>query len=279
MKKSINQWSFPSGRLEDHMKLAKDAGFEAIEPAIAEEGELTLNSTRQEVSKIAQMASRIGIEISGLATGLFWDHSLTSDDKKTREKAKQIVAKMLEVATWLGTDAILVVPGTVGVDFIPGSQVVPYDVAYERSMAALKELAPEAERHRVYIAVENVWNKFLLSPLEMRDFVDRIGSNYVGVYLDVGNVILTGYPEQWIRILGQRIKRVHFKDFKRSVGTLGGFVDLLAGDVNWPEVMAAFREIGYDGFVAAEMIPPYACYPEASIYNTSKAMDYILGRV
>ncbi|MCK4590160.1 MAG: sugar phosphate isomerase/epimerase [Candidatus Latescibacteria bacterium] len=279
MKKSINQWSFASGSLEDYMNLARDAGFEAIELAIAEEGELTLDSTQQEVSKIAQMAGRIGIEISGLATGLFWSYSLTSDDKQTCEKAKQVVVKMLDVATWLGTDAILVVPGTVGADFIPGSRVVPYDTVYERSMAALRELAPEAEKHRVSIAIENVWNKFLLSPLEMREFVDKVGSDYVGVYFDVGNVILTGYPEQWIRILGQRIKRVHFKDFRRSVGTLGGFVDLLAGDVDWLEVMAAFGEIGYDGFVTAEMIPAYTCYSESLIYNTSKSMDYILGRV
>src|SRR5659263_668632 len=90
------------------------------------------------------------------------------------------------------------------------------------------------------IGLENVWNKFLLSPIEMRDFIDKIDSSYVGAYLDVGNVINTGYPEQWIRILGKRIKKVHFKDFRKSVGTLSGFVDLLAGDVDYPEVMKEF---------------------------------------
>jgi hexulose-6-phosphate isomerase len=171
-----------------------------------------------------------------------------------------------------------VVPGAVGVDFVPGSEVIRYDVVYDRALEAIRSLKPVAEQVKVVVGVENVWNKFLLSPLEMRDFVDKIASEYVGVYFDVGNVIATGYPEHWIRILGKRIKRVHFKDFRRNVGTLDGFTDLLEGDVNWQEVMAAFREIGYEGYVTAEMIPPYSHHPEALIYTTSKAMDFILGR-
>jgi hexulose-6-phosphate isomerase len=140
------------------------------------------------------------------------------------------------------------------------------------------QLKEEAEATKVSICLENVWNKFLLSPLEMRDFIDKINSPYVGVYLDVGNVIYTGYPEHWIRILGKRIKKVHFKDFRRKVGTLEGFVDLLAGDVNFPEVMQAFKEVGYDDYVTAEMIPNYTHYTNQIIYNTSKSMDRILGR-
>lgn len=93
-------------------------------------------------------------------------------------------------------------------------------------------------------------------PLEMRDFLDKVGSEYVGSYFDVGNVLPFGYPEQWIRILGKRIRKVHFKDFRRSVGTPDGFVELLTGDVDYPAVTEAFREIGYDGWVTAEIIPP-----------------------
>ncbi|RKY67851.1 MAG: sugar phosphate isomerase/epimerase, partial [Candidatus Latescibacterota bacterium] len=141
-----------------------------------------------------------------------------------------------------------------------------------------RELAPVAEQLKVAVCVENVWNKFLLSPLEMRDFVDAVDSEYVGVYFDVGNVIPMGYPEHWIQILGKRIKRVHFKDFRRNVGTLDGFVDLLEGDVNWPEVMAALRRIGYNSYATAEMIPPYTHHPEALVCNTSRSMDYILKR-
>lgn len=277
MKKSISQWSFAKGSLKECMQLAREAGFEAIEVTVAEEGEITLSSSQKDVQAILKTAQDIGIQISSLATGLFWKYSLTSNSASLRNKAKEIVIKMLDIAAWLGTDAILVVPGAVGVDFIPEAEVVPYELAYERSLEALKELAPEAERRGVDIAIENVWSKFLLSPLEMRDFVDKIGSDRLGVYFDVGNVILTGYPEHWIRILGRRIRRVHVKDFRRAVGTLAGFVDLLEGDVDWPRVMEALREIGYNSFLTAEMLPPYPHHPEALIYNTSKALDYILG--
>ena len=119
--------------------------------------------------------------------------------------------------------------------------------------------------------IENVWNRFLLSPLEFRDFLDKVGSDYVGCYFDVGNVILTGYPEQWVKILGSRIKRVHLKDFKKSVGTLDGFCDLLDGDVDYAAVMVALRDTGYDGPVTAEY---FDC--EADLPKISAAIDRIL---
>jgi L-ribulose-5-phosphate 3-epimerase len=111
--------------------------------------------------------------------------------------------------------------------------------------------------------------------MEMRDFIDKIGSDFVGSYLDIGNTLHISYPEDWVRILGHRIKKVHFKDYRAEVGGLAGFVDLLAGDVNYPEVIKALKEIGYDGWVSAEMIPNYKYHTEQIIFNTS---DKILGR-
>nr|WP_232229238.1 sugar phosphate isomerase/epimerase family protein [Paenibacillus zanthoxyli] len=189
-----------------------------------------------------------------------------------------VCKKQLELAAVLGADAILVIPGAVGVDFIPGSEVVAYDKAYDRALEAIGKLAPEAEQLGVAIGIENVWNKFLLSPLEMRGFIDAIGSRFVGSYLDVGNIVHSGYPEQWVRILGDRIKKVHFKDYRREAGGLHGFVDLLAGDVDYPAVVSALREIGYDGYVTGEMILAYKHYTEQIIFNTSASMDAILGR-
>ncbi len=285
MKKSINYWSFAerlaSGSkmsLEDCMQLAKKAGFEAIELALAEEGELSLNSTRRDVEKIVETAEEVGIELSSLATGLFWDYSLSSSNDKVKDKAKAIVKKMLELASCLGVDTILVVPGDVDVFFKPEAEIVPYDVAYQRSFESLRECLATAEKYKVNIGIENVWNKFLLSPLEMRDFIDKLGSDYLGAYFDVGNTLLTGYPEQWIRILGKRIKKVHIKDFKGAIGNINGFCDLLEGDVDWTEVMKALREIGYNDYITAEILPPYSQHPEALIYNTSKSMDFILDR-
>jgi len=285
MKKSINYWSFAEKltdgskmSLKDCMEQAKEAGFEAIELTVAEEGELSLNSTRRDVEKIVQAAEEVGIELSSLATGLFWDYSLSSSNDKVKDKAKGIVKKMLELASYLGIDTILVVPGAVDVFFKPEAEVVPYDVAYERSLESLRECLDTAEKYKVNVGIENVWNKFLLSPLEMRDFIDKLGSDYLGAYFDVGNILLTGYPEHWIRILGKRIKRVHIKDFKRVIGNVNVFCDLLEGDVNWAEVMKALREIGYNDYITAEILPPYSQHPEALIYNTSRSMDSILGR-
>jgi len=257
--------------------MAKDAGFDGIELSLNEEGEISLNSTEKDILKIKEIAQNEGIEIASLATGLYWSYPVTSSDPAIRQKSKDIVRKQLEIAALLGTNGILVVPGAVA-GLAPDSEVVQYDVAYERALEAFIELKEDAESYKVSIGLENVWNKFLLSPLEMRDFVDKIDSPYVGVYFDVGNVIYTGYPEHWIRILGKRIKKVHFKDFRREVGTLAGFVDLLAGDVNFPEVVKALEEVGYNDYVIAEMIPNYTHYTNQIIYNTSKSMDKILGR-
>jgi hexulose-6-phosphate isomerase len=150
--------------------------------------------------------------------------------------------------------------------------------AYRRANEFIKAALPAAQKAGVTLCVENVWNKFLLSPIEMRWFLDELRHESVGSYFDVGNALLVGYPEDWIGTLGKRIRRVHFKDFRRNVGTIDGFCDLLSGDVNWPAVMQALRKTGYNGWVAGEMIPPVPFYkhcPEVLIHNTSRAMDAI----
>ncbi|MFC6334173.1 sugar phosphate isomerase/epimerase family protein [Paenibacillus septentrionalis] len=279
MKKGINIWSFAEGTsIEDSITLAKKAGFDGIELSLNASGELGLDASDKDIRQIKSYLEEAELEIAGLATGLYWDYAMTSEKADNRNKAIDICKKQLEVAAALGVDAILVIPGAVGVDFIPGSEVVAYDTAYERAQEAIASLVPYAKSAGVSIAIENVWNKFLLSPLELKNFIDSFQSEYVGSYFDVGNVVHSGYPEQWVRILGHRIKKVHFKDYRREAGGLHGFVDLLAGDVDYPAVMQALRDIGYDNYVSAEMIPPYKHYSEQIIFNTSAAMDAILGR-
>ena len=231
--------------------------------------------TPEKIEEIKKDAKDAGIELYSLASGLGWSFSLVSDDEKERELAKTYVKKQLEIAAALGCDTILVVPGHTGVDFAPDLGVVPYDVAYMRSQDAMRELAPYAEKAGVYLGVENVWNKFLLSPLEMKNFIDEVGSPYIQSYFDVGNVLVNSYPEHWINILGSRIKKVHFKDFKRSIGNLDAFCDILAGDVDYKAVMAAFKNVGYDNWVTAE-VGPYQTDNTVQLKHTSAAMDYIL---
>lgn len=278
MKKGISIWSFAETDLKKCFELAKDAGFDGVELALAEDGPVSLTSTKEDMLAIKKMATDMGLELYSVASGLYWAYNYTSENAENREKAKEITKKQLQVAAWLGCDTILVVPGAVNVAFEEGGEIVDYDVAYDRALSALKELAPVAEELKVSIAVENVWNKFLLSPLEMRDFIDKVNSPYVGSYFDVGNVVYCGYPEHWIKILGSRIKKVHFKDYRKNVGGLDGFVDLLAGNVDYKAVMEQLKKIGYDNWVTGEMLPPYAQYPEAILYNTSYSMDKILGR-
>jgi hexulose-6-phosphate isomerase len=173
---------------------------------------------------------------------------------------------------------VLLIPGAVDVFFDPSAPVVSYDTVYQRASEAVGSLVSRAKAAKVALGIENVWSKFLVDPYALKAFIDQFNSKWVGSYLDVGNCMLTGYPEQWIRILGRRIKRVHLKDFRRSVGTADGFVDLLSGDVNWPDVIKTLEEVGYSGYLTAEMIPLYKHYPEVLVANTSRAMDAILGR-
>ncbi len=180
-----------------------------------------------------------------------------------------IVAGSTEPAVKITSDYAKAIHGA------PEAGVIPYDIAYNRSLKEISELVAYAEKYQVYIGIEHVWSKFLLSPLEMRDFIDKLGSKYLGAYFDVGNVLLYGYPEQWIRILGSRIKAVHFKDFKTEIGTINGFCPLLYGDVNWIEVMRAFHDVKYNGFVTAELFPP-KLYPDQMIFDTASAMKRIV---
>ena len=278
MKKGINIWSFPAGTVKDNLTLAKNAGFEGVELAIGEAGELTPESTDEQIKEVKKIADSLGLSLYSLSSGLCWDYRLSDDSKAVREKAKDIIKKQIYTAEALGADTVLVIPGAVNVSFSMPEVKVAYDVVYERAIEGLTELKEYAEQAKINIGLENVWNKFLLSPMEMRDFIDKLDSPYVGSYFDVGNTLYAGYPEDWIRILGKRIKKVHFKDYRVNVGSFDGFVDLLAGDVNYPEVVKALSLVGYDGWVSAEMIPNYKYHTEAIIYNTSYAMDKILGR-
>ncbi len=276
MKISASYWIFDGGLdgslpISSAMEQTSKLGFEAIELGIASQGVLTHNTTQAECEEIVREAEKHGLEISGVASGESWTTSPTANDEDVRKKIINFTQKALQVTQWLGTDAYLFVPGAVEVFFLPEAEVIPYDVCYQRASEAISQLVPVAEKLGVAIAVENVWNKFLLSPLEMREFIDNFNTSQVGVYFDVGNVLLSGYPDQWIRILGSRIKRVHIKDFKRSVGTADGFVDLLEGDVDFEAVKQALSEINYDGYVTAEMIPFTPGRPE----KTAAAMKEI----
>jgi hexulose-6-phosphate isomerase len=278
LKKGINILSFPTDMtLRRCIELAAQAGFDGIELGMRESGELSITSTADQIKAIQELAANEGVEISGLvAPGLYGRYPFTSSNKTIRQQALELTKRHLATAAQLNVDVVLMITGGVGPSVGPGKEEIRYDQAFERSVEAFAEVGRLAHEAGVIVGVENVWNNFLVSPLDMTRLVDEIGNPFVRAYLDVGNVVLFGFPEQWIRILGKRIARVHVKDFKKSVGTINGFVDLLEGDVNWPSVMAALSDIGYDDYLTVEMSPLYPTYPEQRIFNTAASLERIL---
>ena len=270
MIKSVSFWSFPKMPLEQLLRTAKEIGYDAVELTLEAEGDICPTSTPDDIKRIKGLADSLGLQTPTFATGLGWGIPAVGVDDAAGAAGLDVVRKELEFAQILGASTVLVVPCTVGPD-------LPYDVAYARTVEVFSgPIADEAAERGVSIGLEYVWNKFLLSPLEFRNVLDEINRPFVKAYFDVGNVLTAGFPEQWIRILGSRISAVHFKDFKLSIGTIQGFVDLLEGDVAWDRVMAALKAIGYDGAATAEMMPPYAYFPLQLLKATSQAMDEIL---
>lgn len=281
--KSISYWAFPGGLegtldIKEFMTKAKKYGYDAVELCIGETGVLGLDADQTYCESILKQADEIGIKVASAASGTYWGFNLAGESAADRDKAVEALKKMIKITSWLKVRTLLTITGAVSVFFLPDNPVLSYDVVRARSIEGLKRVLPAAEEYDVVLGLENVWNKFLLSPVEMAQFIDSFNSPNIGAYVDAGNILPYGYPEQWLRILGKRVAGIHFKDFRAAVGNAEGFVDLLEGDVNWPEVMKAIKEIGYEGPVVGEMIPLYKHYPEVRIANTSNAMDAILGR-
>lgn len=249
-KKSICSIVFPS-RLPaaERFRQARNAGFEGIEIRLGEE--IRLSSTPEEVKRVGDEARKAGVAISALwvSEGL-GDHPLNDPSAEVRAAGAAAIEKAIEFATYLPCPALLLVPARLGAG--PKFRV-GYQDTWNRVTAELRKLVPHAAKARVILGPENVWNKFLVSPLEMRSFVDQFESPWLQTFFDVGNVMQFGYPQDWILTLGRRIKNVHLKDYKLSTrAEQGRFVELWDGDVDWKEVMAALVKVGYQGFLAPE---------------------------
>ena len=276
MKTGFSMFSFSEdARLEEIFPVIKAAGYDGVEPVLSDGGYLRHDSTDQEIMNIRHLAQELGLEIPSVGVWSLWENNLVSEDSTVCRKGMDIVKKQIHCASLMGADTILVVPGYVGCDFAVRQERVRYDKAYERCVKVFRELATFAEQAKVQIGIENVWNRFLLSPLEMRRLLDEVGSEYVNAYFDVGNIMYVGYPEDWIAILAERIKKIHLCDFRRQQAGMGAFVDLFAGDVDFVKVTEALREIGYDDYLILEMLPNYKQFPEMAIWSNKPALDRI----
>jgi hexulose-6-phosphate isomerase len=229
---------------------AKSAGFDAMELAIGPD--IPLDASRDDARRLADSAEKAGIRIATLwPSEPLLQNPLNSPDPAVRARGVEVLRRALTIAADLNCGALLLYAVRLGNG--PRLDVGSQDT-WDRYSAELKKVVPDAERAKIYLNPENVSNKFLLSPLEMRSFVDQFGSPWVGTQFDTGNCMPYGYPEDWILTLGQRIKRIHFKDMKLATRTEPArSVDLTEGDVNWKAVMAALVKVGYNGFISPEI--------------------------
>ena len=273
MIKSINMWSFPSKlNMEGCFNLAKKLGFQGIEITCDLKGRFNVGASEDDCENARRLAHKVGIQPISLASNVSWSVCPTSDSASEREKAVELYRRMIQISRWLGVDSILVVPGAVQIPWNPKFKPVHYDTAYERAAEFIEKLLPFAEKYQIRICVENAWNHFLMSPLELKDFVDSFDHPSVRVCFDVGNVLPFGIPHHWIEILENKVHRIHIRDYKLSGNWLNGSCPLLQGDVPFKEIMKTLKKQGYDRSLTAKVSPS----TEAMLKHTSKALDKIL---
>jgi L-ribulose-5-phosphate 3-epimerase len=243
----------------DRMKLARDAGFEVVQAPTTPD--------QKEAEEIKKAADSANIRIDSVMNMDHWKYPLSSADSAVVEKSLAGMRTSLHNAKLWGSDAVLLVPAVL-------NPQTSYRDAWTRSQTQIRKLLPLAEELKIVIAIEEVWNKFLLSPLEMAAYIKEFQNPWIQAWFDVGNVVLYGYPQDWIRTLGKSIAKVHLKDFKRKEDGYE-WVNLGDGDVGWEAVREAFREIGYSGSAICEL----AGGDEAYLRDLSRRVDrLVLGR-
>ncbi|HJZ69267.1 MAG TPA: TIM barrel protein [Blastocatellia bacterium] len=243
----------------DRFKLAVDVGFEAMEAQ-------TITDPK-EADAIKEAANKASLRIHSVMNMDHWKYPLSSADPEVVARSMKGMETSLRNAKLWGADAVLLVPAVVN----PQTR---YQDAYTRSQVQIRKLIPLAKELGIIIAVEEVWNKFLLSPIEFARYVDEFKSPWVRAYFDVGNVVFYGYPQDWIRTLGKRIVKFHIKDFKYENNTTK-WMPLLEGAIDWRDVRKAIAEIGYSGYLTTELSPPKEGH-EAWLRDVSARVDKIL---
>ena len=249
--------------VREKFQLLRNAGFAGVEP-----------SSAMDQAEVLAARDATGLQIPSVVVATHWAKPLTDPNPSAREVGLAGLKQGLRDAKAYGASSVLLVPGVV-------TKQVSYADAYTRSIAEIKKAVPLAEQLGVVIAIENVWNQFLLSPREAVDYVDSFRSPFVQWHFDVGNVVNSGFPEQWVTSLGPRIVKIHVKEFSRKLrdtkGLREGFkVNLLEGDSDWPAVMTALDSVGYTGWMITEQWRPEGLTDQAYLEQLSAKLDAIL---
>lgn len=244
---ALNAWTLPRD-LEPAAQcaIAGQAGFGGIELTIATDGPLRFDAPLEQWKSLRSIASDAAIRVVSIASAAFFQCHYASRDATDRALAIDRTRRMLDAAAACGAQTIVVIPAVVGRAADARPQAA-YAEALRRTLDALATLRGDAESRAVTIAIENVWNRFLLSPIEAADFIDRVNSPHVGWCLDTGNILAYGYPEDWVRTLGGRLSHVHIKDYDVNIPGREGFVPLGQGSADWPSIHAALHDVRYSG--------------------------------
>ena len=250
MKTSINAWSIRSDAdFETAIREAKDAGFEGIEFNVDAKGAhaLTLDVTDAELARISSLSEKYDLPVVSISTSL-WGGYMGQGTDAAFEQASRLLGCQLRCAKLLGAGGVLTVPGGM-------SDTLSLRAVRQSSIDTLKRLRGMIEDYRINVGVENVWNGFFTSPYDMTSFVDELDCEYIGAYYDIGNTIAFSRTEDWIEILGGRIKNAHIKGFRRASGLNSGgeWVDISKSNIDWKRVRAALDAVGYTGYVTAEV--------------------------
>jgi hexulose-6-phosphate isomerase len=271
MLMGANRWCFPAEwSASKVLEAAAAAGFDGIEWNVAEEGALNLQTTSAEAEALAEQTRSAGLQTAGISTALGWKYPLSDPDIEVRRRGLAVHQHCIRTAAAFGVDSVLVVPGVVTAD-------ASDELVWQHAVDSVRELCDEALPLGVHICVENVWNRFLLTPLEMRRFLDTVDRPNVRAYVDVGNLFAFGFPQHWIDILNTRIHRVHVKDFRRSIGSLQGFCAPPFGELPWDEVAKALSRTGFSSWITAEAAPPSFAVQE-SLNHLCATLRSLFGR-
>lgn len=240
--------------LAEFFRQASAAGYDVVELAMKTTGQLTPAIDAADIRRIRELAGAHQLKLASMCLLHLTGNLLDSGDNQ--RKAIDEMKTGLRVAAELGIGCTLTTLGQLRADLF-------YDDAYRNAVSALKQLAPEAERRKVVIAVEFIWNGFLFSPVEMNRFLDEIGSPWIGFYFDPGNMAVFQFPQHWARIVGKHIKMVHMKDWKGNALN-GGWPALLKGNVDYSSVNKELRAVGYNGPMISEVDLKEASLAEAA---------------
>lgn len=258
MKKGICIGSLPGDTTDTRFKLAKKAGFDGVEIG-------TLRSDTERV-QIKQLATDNGIELCSVMNGKHWSHPLSDVDAAVREVSHHAMLDSLATAETIGAATVLLVAAVV-------NHKTTYEEAYQRSQEEIRKLIPTALEKGLTIAIENVWNKFLLSPIEFSRYLDEFESDAVSAYFDVGNIVAYGFPQHWIRSLGSRISKVHVKGFNANEHRFTYLIEDCT--IDWNAVMTSLKDVGYDDYMTAEL-PVDSDDPEGRVHQICADMGRII---